>query len=383
MSMEWKVPLADVQLGVEEILAVEQVLRSGWLTMGEVTQAFEQEFAAFTGAKHALAVTNATAGLHMACLAVEVGPGDEVILPSLTFVASANAICYTGAQPVFADIESTDWLNISPAAIERAITPRTKAIMVVHYSGFACEMPAILDIAKQHGLAVIEDAAHAVGASLDGQALGTWGDVGVFSFFGNKNLTTGEGGMVVTNNDKLADKLRILRSHGMTTLTWDRYKGHASTYDVVEFGYNYRIDEMRSALGREQLKKLLAGNARRAELVGLYRELLAELTPEVKVPFAEERGLSSYHLMAVLLPEGSDKLKLMEAMKAQRIQTSWHYPPVHTFTVFRDGRDWSDKLQMTESVAKREVTLPLYPGMSDEQVKSVVQALKASLEQLK
>jgi dTDP-4-amino-4,6-dideoxygalactose transaminase len=383
MSMEWKVPLADVQLGVEEILAVEQVLRSGWLTMGEVTQAFEQEFAAFTGAKHALAVTNATAGLHMACLAVEVGPGDEVILPSLTFVASANAICYTGAQPVFADIESTDWLNISPAAIEHAITPRTKAIMVVHYSGFACDMPAILEIAKQHGLAVIEDAAHAVGASLDGQALGTWGDVGVFSFFGNKNLTTGEGGMVVTNNDKLADKLRILRSHGMTTLTWDRYKGHASTYDVVEFGYNYRIDEMRSALGREQLKKLLAGNARRAELVGLYRELLAELTPEVKVPFAEERGLSSYHLMAVLLPEGSDKLKLMEAMKAQRIQTSWHYPPVHTFTVFRDGRDWSDKLQMTESVAKREVTLPLYPGMSDEQVKSVVQALKASLEQLK
>jgi dTDP-4-amino-4,6-dideoxygalactose transaminase len=383
MSMEWNVPLADVQLGVEEILAVEQVLRSGWLTMGEVTQAFEQEFAAFTGAKHALAVTNATAGLHMACLAVEVGPGDEVILPSLTFVASANAICYTGAQPVFADIESTDWLNISPAAIERAITPRTKAIMVVHYSGFACDMPAILEIAKQHGLAVIEDAAHAVGASLDGQALGTWGDVGVFSFFGNKNLTTGEGGMVVTNNDKLADKLRILRSHGMTTLTWDRYKGHASTYDVVEFGYNYRIDEMRSALGREQLKKLLAGNARRAELVGLYRELLAELTPEVKVPFAEERGLSSYHLMAVLLPEGSDKLKLMEAMKAQRIQTSWHYPPVHTFTVFRDGRDWSDKLQMTESVAKREVTLPLYPGMSDEQVKSVVQALKASLEQLK
>jgi dTDP-4-amino-4,6-dideoxygalactose transaminase len=377
--MEWKVPLADVQLGVEEILAVEQVLRSGWLTMGEVTQAFEQEFAAFTGAKHALAVTNATAGLHMACLAVEVGPGDEVILPSLTFVASANAICYTGAQPVFADIESTDWLNISPAAIERAITPRTKAIMVVHYSGFACEMPAILDIAKQHGLAVIEDAAHAVGASLDGQALGTWGDVGVFSFFGNKNLTTGEGGMVVTNDDRLAAKLGILRSHGMTTLTWDRHRGHASTYDVVDLGYNYRIDEMRSALGREQLKKLLAGNARRAELVGLYRELLAELAPEVKVPFEAERGLSSYHIMAVLLPEGSDKLKLMEAMKAQRIQTSWHYPPVHTFTVFRDRRNWSDALRLTEAIAKREVTLPLYPGMRDEQVEMVVQALRESL----
>jgi len=381
--MEWKVPLADVQLGVEEILAVEQVLRSGWLTMGEVTQAFEQEFAAFSGAKHALAVTNATAGLHLACAAVGAGPGDEVILPSLTFVASANAVCFTGAQPVFADIESADWLCIAPAAIERAITPRTKAIMVVHYSGFACDMPAILEIAKRHGLAVIEDAAHAVGASLDGRALGTWGDVGVYSFFGNKNLTTGEGGMVVTNDDALSAKLGILRSHGMTTLTWDRHKGHASTYDVVDFGYNYRIDEMRSALGREQLKKLPAGNARRGELVGLYRELLAELAPEVMVPFEAERGVSSYHIMAVLLPEGADKLGVMEAMKAQRIQTSWHYPPVHTFTAFKDGRDWSDKLQLTEAIAKREVTLPLYPGMRDEQVKLVVEALKASLEQIK
>ena len=377
--MEWKVPLADVQLGVEEILAVEQVLRSGWLTMGEVTQAFEQEFEVFTGARHALAVTNATAGLHMACVAVGVGPGDEVILPALTFVASANAICFTGAQPVFADIESTDWLCIAPSSIERAITPRTKAIMVVHYSGFACDMPAILEIAKQHGLAVIEDAAHAVGASLEGQALGTWGDVGVYSFFGNKNLTTGEGGMVVTNDNKLAAKLGILRSHGMTTLTWDRHKGHASTYDVVDFGYNYRIDEMRSALGREQLKKLPAGNTRRGELVGLYRDLLAELVPEVKVPFQEERGVSSYHIMAVLLPEGTDKLGLMEAMKAQRIQTSWHYPPVHTFTAFKDGRNWSDALLLTEAIAKREMTLPLYPGMRDEQVKLVVEALKESL----
>ncbi|MCJ7556931.1 MAG: DegT/DnrJ/EryC1/StrS family aminotransferase, partial [Gammaproteobacteria bacterium] len=290
--MEWKVPLADVQLGPEEIEAVTQVLKSGWLTMGEVTQAFEQEFAVFTGAKHALAVTNATAGLHMACLAVGVGPGDEVIVPSLTFVASANAIYSTGAKAVFADIESTDWLCISPDAIERAITPSTKAIMVVHYSGFACDMPAILAIAKQHNLAVIEDAAHAVGASLDGQALGTWGDVGVFSFFGNKNLTTGEGGMVVTNDDALAAKLGILRSHGMTTLTWDRHQGHASTYDVIDFGYNYRIDEMRSALGREQLKKLPAGNARRAELVALYTELLTELVPTVSVPFQASRGIS-------------------------------------------------------------------------------------------
>jgi dTDP-4-amino-4,6-dideoxygalactose transaminase len=377
--MEWKVPLADVQLGVEEILAVEQVLRSGWLTMGEVTQAFEQEFAAFTGAKHALAVTNATVGLHLACDAVGLKPGDEAIVPSLTFVASANAICYTGAKPVFADIESADWLCISPEAIERVITPRTKAIMVMHYAGFACDMPAILEIAKRHNLPVIEDAAHAVGASLNGRALGTWGDVGVYSFFGNKNMTTGEGGMVVTNDDKLAEKLGILRSHGMTTLTWDRHQGHASTYDVIDFGYNYRIDEMRSALGREQLKKLPAGNLRRAELVKLYRELLAEHIPQVNLPFSALRGISSHHILPALLPEDVDKLKVMEAMKAQRIQISWHYPPVHTFTAFKGAHDWSGALPVTEAVARREITLPLYPTMTREQVEMVVGALKASL----
>ena len=378
--MDWKVPLADVQLGVEEILAVEEVLRGGWLTMGEVTEAFEREYTAFCGAKHALAVTNATVGLHLACDAVGLKPGDEAIVPSLTFVASANAICYTGAKAVFADIESDDWLCISPEAIERAITPRTKAIMVMHYAGYACDMPAILEIARQYNLPVIEDAAHAVGASLDGRALGTWGDVGVYSFFGNKNMTTGEGGMVVTNDDKLAARMRILRSHGMTTLTWDRHQGHASTYDVVDFGYNYRIDEMRSALGREQLKKLPAGNSRRAELVALYRELLSIHVPQVKVPFSAPRGISSHHILPALLPEGVDKLKVMEAMKAQRIQTSWHYPPVHTFSVFKEGQDWSGVLPVTEAVARREITLPLYPTMTVEQVEMVVGALKSSLE---
>jgi len=209
--MDWRVPLADVNIGPEEEAAVAEVIRSGWLTMGAVTQAFEAEFATFTGAKHALAVTNATAALHLACLALGVGAGDEVIVPSLTFVASANAIRYTGAQTIFADIESADWLCVSPQAIEASITPRSKAIMVVHYAGYACDMPAILEIARKHGLAVIEDAAHAVGASLQGKHLGTWGDIGCYSFFGNKNLTTGEGGMLVTNSDNLADKLRILR----------------------------------------------------------------------------------------------------------------------------------------------------------------------------
>lgn len=375
--MEWRVPLADVKLGIEEENAVLEVLRSGWLTMGEVTQAFEQELAAFVGARHAFAVNNATAALHLACMAVGLGAGDEVIAPSLTFVATANAVRYTGAKVVFADIESEDWLCICPQSIEQKITERTKAIMIMHYAGFACDMPAILRIAEKYKLPIIEDAAHAIGASLEGKALGTWGDVGCYSFFGNKNMTTAEGGMVVTNDDHLAERVRILRSHGMTTLTWDRFKGHASTYDVVDLGYNYRIDEIRAAIGREQLKKLPAGNARREVLVGRYRQALREQAQSLGLPFSEKRGVSSQHIFPVLLPEGVDRESFREAMKRDGIQTSFHYPPVHQFAIYRqDG----EELWMTENVACRQVTLPLFPGMTEEQqdwvVESVVKALR-------
>ena len=375
--MEWRVPLADVKLGIEEENAVLEVLRSGWLTMGAVTQAFEQELAAFVGAKYAFAVNNATAALHLACLAVGLGEGDEVIVPSLTFVATANAVRYTGAKVVFADIESGDWLCICPQAIEEKITERTKAIMVMHYAGFACDMPAILRIAEKYNLAVIEDAAHSIGASLEGKALGTWGDVGCYSFFGNKNMTTAEGGMLVTDDDQLAEKVRILRSHGMTTLTWDRFKGHASTYDVVDLGYNYRIDEIRAAIGREQLKKLPAGNARREALVGRYRQAFQVQAPTLGLPFSEKRGVSSQHIFPVLLPEGVDRETFRELMKQDGIQTSFHYPPVHQFQIYRQG---GEELWMTENVARRQVTLPLFPGMTDEQqdwvIESVVRALK-------
>jgi dTDP-4-amino-4,6-dideoxygalactose transaminase len=379
--MEWRVPLADVKLGIEEENAVLEVLRSGWLTMGAVTQAFEQEFSAFVGAKHAFAVNNATAALHLACMAVGVGEGDEVIVPSLTFVATANAVRYTGAKVVFADIESEDWLCISPQAIEEKITERTKAIVVMHYAGFACDMPAIMRIADKYKLPIIEDAAHAIGASLDGKALGTWGNVGCYSFFGNKNMTTAEGGMLVTNDDQLAEKVRILRSHGMTTLTWDRYKGHASTYDVVDLGYNYRLDEIRSAIGREQLKKLPAGNARREYLVGRYGEAFKAKAPNLGLPFFEVRGLSSQHIFPVLLPEGVDKETFRELLKQDGIQTSFHYPPVHNFEIYQDPhQNFAETLWMTENVARRQVTLPLFPGMTDEQqdlvIESVVRALR-------
>ena len=378
--MNWRIPLSDIDFGPEEQQAVLEVLKSCWLTMGAVTRQFEQEFAAFTGSKHAVAVTNATAALHLACVAAGLGPGDEAILPSLTFVATANAVRYTGARPVFADIAGGADLNISVEAVEACITPLTRALLVVHYGGYACDMPAILAVARKHGLFVIEDAAHAIGSQLDGRMLGTWGEVGCFSFFSNKNMTTGEGGMLVTDDDRLAERLRTLRSHGMTSLTWDRHKGHAWSYDVVDLGYNYRIDEIRSALGRVQLEKLPRNNQLRSELTTHYHALLGEFCPSVALPFESHPGISACHLLPILLPEAVSRQAVMEQMKARGIQTSIHYPPVHQFSAFREmDVAPAGALAQTESVGRRELTLPLYPGMSPAEVSIVVDALRESL----
>jgi len=378
--MEWRIPLADIDFDSEEETAVLQVVKSRWLTMGAMTQAFEEEFAAYTGARHAIAVANGTAALHLACLALGLKPGDEVILPSLTFVATANAIRYTGATPVFADIESEVDLDISVRAIERKLTEKTRAIMVMHYGGYACDMPAITKLAKMKGLAIIEDAAHASGSEIDGRPMGIWGDVGCFSFFSNKNMTTGEGGMVVTNDDGMAAKIRILRSHGMTTMSWDRHRGHAWSYDVVELGYNYRLDEIRAALGRVQLSKLNRNNERRRKLTGLYREQLQELVPTIVVPFNETRGISACHLLPILLPPGSDRLRFMEHMKSNGIQTSIHYPPIHKFQTYQEIGQTVDDLPVTENVVARQVTLPLYPTLRDEDVSVVVQAVQSAFK---
>jgi dTDP-4-amino-4,6-dideoxygalactose transaminase len=292
-------------------------------------------------------------------------------------VATANAVRYVGATPVFADIASPDDLNISPAAINLLITPHTRAIIVMHYAGYPCDMPAILSLAKQRGLFVIEDAAHAVGSELNGQKLGTLGDIGCFSFFSNKNMTTGEGGMLTTDNDDLAQKLSRLRSHGMTSLTWDRHKGHAWTYDVVDVGYNYRIDEIRAALGLAQLAKVEKNNECRRHLSQHYRSELQELARQVSIPFHHHEGKTSAHIMPILLPKGTDREKFMSSMKEQGIQTSFHYPPVHTFTAYKSDTKWN--LPVTEEVASREVTLPLFPTMSVEDVDAVVAAVRVSL----
>ncbi len=375
--MNWKIPLADIDFDTKEEEAALRVIRSRWLSMGKETQQFEEEFGAYIGTKYALAVTNATAALHMACLAIGVGPGDEVIVPSLTFVATANAVRYTGGLPIFADIEGEDRLTISPISIEKCLSERTRAVIVMHYAGYPCDMPAIHNIAKEHDLAIIEDAAHAIGSELSGRKLGAWGQIGCFSFFSNKNMTTGEGGMLTTNDDALAQKLRIIRSHGMTSLSWDRHKGHSWTYDVVDLGFNYRIDEIRSAIGRVQLNKVQEFNLRRQKLTEMYRDLLNELIPGVLVPFQNAQGLHSYHIMPVLLPEDQNRFRFMEELKTAGIQTSIHYPPVHHFKNYTGKPEFLRvDLPYTDNVGKREVTLPLYPTMSFKDVEFVVKVIQ-------
>jgi len=377
--MDWRVPLADLDYGVEEDEAVLKVLHSRWLTMGAVTQEFETKFAQAVGAKYAFAVSNATEALHMACLGLGIGPGDEVITPSLSFVATSNAVLYTGASVRFADVVGTTDLTIDPDEIVRRITPKTKAIIVMHYAGYPCLMKEIMAVAERYGLPVIEDAAHAPGAFLDGKALGTWGAVGCFSFFSNKNLSTGEGGMLVTDREDLAEKFRLQRSHGMTTLTYDRHQGHAYSYDVVDLGYNYRIDEIRSALGIEQLKKLAANNSRRKVWTERYWKALSGT--KIELPFMGRPGEPSYHIFPMLLPTGVDRKAFIDALRAERIQTSIHYPPTHCFTYYQ-AHYGIVSLPRTEDIAAREVTLPLYPTMGEEIVDCVVDAVIHTLDAL-
>lgn len=373
--MNWKIPLFDLDYGPEEEQAVLDVLRSRWLTMGEVTQRFEAAFAEACGVKHAVAVSNGTVALHLACLGAGIEPGDEVIVPALTFVATAACVRYVGATPVFADVTSPDDLTISPESVESLITPRTRAIIVMHYGGYPCDMAAFRALAQKHNLKLIEDAAHAPGAEQDGRRAGSWGDVAAFSFFSNKNLATGEGGMLTTNDDEVAAKLRRLRSHGMTTLTWDRHRGHAWSYDVTDLGYNYRPSEMLSALGLAQLSKLEASNQRRRELTVFYHELLAELVPQVGLPFAAKQPGAACHILPVLLPEGTQRADFMDAMKTRGIQTSIHYPPIPEFSAYRKSSAGLDGLPVTKTIAQREVTLPLYTKMTFDDVREVVQSV--------
>ena len=373
---DWRVPLADVVVPEDDIDAVADVYRSGWLSMGPQTEAFERDFARYTGARHALAVANGTAALHLICAAAGLGPGDEVVVPSMTFVATVNAVAYTGATPVFADVVSVTEPWLDPDAVAAVAGKRTKAIMTMAYGGHPGRTQALAAMARERGLVLLEDAAHAAGSRVAGRHLGTFGMAGAFSFFSNKNLAVGEGGMVVTDDDEAAARMRLLRSHGMTTLTWDRHRGHASGYDVVEVGFNYRIDEPRAALARRRLGRLEADNARRAMLDARYRERLAGvggLTPALApVPDAQ----LAHHLFTVVLEEGMDRAGFREALATRGIQTSVHYPPAHRFSIYAGDHD----LPVTDDYGTRAVTLPMFATMTSGQQDEVVDAIRAALD---
>lgn len=375
-----KVPLFDIRIADHERRAVDDVLRSGWLTMGPRTEEFEASFAAHLGVGHALAVSSGTAALHLAYLGAGVGPGDEVIVPAMTFVATANAVRYCGAAPVFAEIRGAHDFGIDPEAVAKLITPRTKAVAAVHYAGYAAPVEALAALCEEHGLALIEDAAHAPAATPVGspRKLGTWGRAGAFSFFSNKVLGCGEGGLVATDDDEVAAAVRRYRSHAMTTGTWDRHRGHALGYDVVDLGYNYRIDELRAALLQARLGGLGEDIARRRELVHRYRERLAGV-PGIEVPYTDaEVDTSSCYIMPTTLADGVARDEVRTTLVEEyEVQTSVLYPSITEFTEY--GGAAVPKLPLTEGVAHTQMTLPLFPHMTETEQDWVLDSLEKSL----
>jgi dTDP-4-amino-4,6-dideoxygalactose transaminase len=372
---EWRVPLSAPSFSEAEVEAVTAVLRSGWWTCGPETRSLEEEFASRLRVPHAVAVSSGTAALHLAFSALGLRPGDEVLTPSLNFVAAANCIRHAGGVPRFVDVTSLDEPLISPAKIEKAITARTRGICVMHYGGHPCAMDAVMKIARLHGLWVVEDAAHAPGAKFRHIACGAWGDVGCFSFFGNKNLTCAEGGMITTSDDRVASLARTLRSHGMSSMTWDRYQGHQHSYEVSACGFNYRMDDLRAAILRVQLALLPERNRRRGVRVSWYRELLSG-DSRWTIPFAAGGEDSAHHLFTVVLAKGLSREHIMGRLRADGIQSSVHYPPVHQFACHRELAGSGNHLEITEALGRRLLSLPLYPDMTREQVGWVAEGLR-------
>jgi len=367
------ISLSEPILGGEEKEALSAVIDSNWLTMGDRVTGFERAFADLHDAFDAVAVSSCTAGLHLCLAALDVGPGDEVLVPSLTFVATANAVLYTGATPVFVDIENQSLPHIALEDARAKCSPRTKAIIVMHYGGYLVDLFAWRSFADERGLLLLEDAAHAPAVG----EVGRWSDASAFSFFANKNMSTAEGGMVLAREKSVLEQVRRMRSHGMTTGTLDRHRGHAYSYDVTTLGYNYRMDELRAAVGAVQLKRLLEWNMRRRDLAMRYREELAAVLPEIEIPLSGEHPTAA-HLMPVLLPAATNRGEIMTALRETGIQTSIHYPPVHLFSYYQSLFPGA-KLPITEAFAKRELTLPLHPSLDDQDVKRVVQSLRNAL----
>lgn len=374
----FNIPLFDLNYDEREIEAVTDTIRSKWISCGPKCMELENRFTDALSVPYAFALSNCTAALNLALCAFEIGSGDEVIVPSLTFAATVNAVKYVGAEPVFCDIISFSDITIDPSEIEKLITTKTKAIIVMHYGGYACHMRKIMEIAERHRLLVIEDACHGPMSEYEGKKLGTIGDIGCFSFFSNKNMSTGEGGLIVTKHDKAAEKIKLMRSHGMTTLSYERAKGHSTSYDIVELGYNYRMDDIRASLGIVQLEKLEQDLAERQRVRETYiRELSA--FDGIIIPFSDRKDFSSNYIMPIVLKDSDSEKRnaIRYYLHEKGVQTSVHYPAVHRFSIYSDAK--KGQLHNTEYVADCEITLPMYAKLTSEEIVYICKCLQSGI----
>ena len=365
-------------VGEEEIAEVVDSLRSGWVTTGPKVKHFEDAFAAYVGARHAIAVNSCTAALHTSLAALGIGPGDEVIVPTLTFCATANVVIHLGATPVIVDVDQDFYM--SAEAVCRAITPRTRAIIPVHYAGQACSLREILVLAGSHGIPVVEDAAHAAGAEYEGRKIGTHGRAVCFSFYAIKNMTTGEGGMVTTNDDALAERIRLLSLHGMSRDAWKRYSEAGSWYyEVLEPGYKYNMTDIQASLGIHQLRRLDGFIERRQQIARMYDEAFSDL-PEIVSPPRLPGRTHTYHLYPIRLRSGLLQLsrsEFIEELRRRHIGASVHFIPLHRHPFYRDRFGYkAEQFPVAEELYPELVSLPLYPKMSDKDAEDVIGAVR-------
>jgi dTDP-4-amino-4,6-dideoxygalactose transaminase len=377
-------PFALPEIGEEEIQEVVECLRSGWVTTGPKTKQFEQDFSRFVAnGSEAIAVNSATAGLHLALEALGVGPGDEVIVPTLTFTATAEVVRYLGADPVFVDIDSIT-LNMDVAAVQEAITPRTKIILPVHYAGLACDMDAILDLAHKHNLRVVEDAAHAFPTRYKGRLIGTMAsDITVFSFYANKTMTTGEGGMVVTRDAEIATRIKMMRLHGISRDAFDRYVSKTPSwfYEVVAPGFKYNLTDIASAIGIHQLRKIDRFLIRRQQLAKRYLEELSDLPLQLPVD-ATDSGIHAWHLFVVRLTKDARICRddFIQKLSDYGIGTSVHFIPLHRHPYWRDTYDLKpSQFPFAEAAYQSMLSLPLYTRMTDDDQTRVIRAVRELL----